>query len=175
MRVTADLAESERRVQEEKDRAERRQRIDSDRAASGVDFHAIASKWDIALQNKGVLDLKEALDKQRQACDELLERKDTVINTLRLELKRKDDTYVREQRSQQSDVHTILSTMESKGKSVWQAYRQQLEDIEQAFLTERAELIKLTRHRWTALANERRNDETSQVWGWGDSDTQKYT
>eukprot|EP00041_Stephanoeca_diplocostata_P034625 m.1188384 g.1188384 ORF g.1188384 m.1188384 type:complete len:693 (+) comp24553_c0_seq8:188-2266(+) len=163
VRVTADLAESERRTQEEKDRAERRKRIESDRASSSADFQAIASKWDVALQHKGVLDLKDALDSQRISCDELLKRKDSVINSLRTELKRKDDAYVREQRSQQSDVHTILSTMETKGKSVWQAYRQQLEDIEQAFLAERAELIKLTRNRWTNLAYERRSDESTQA------------
>ena len=97
----------------------------------------------------GVEDLHAALEAQRVACEEVLKRKDALADDFRRALKEKDNRYVEEQRSQASDVQTMLDTMALQAKSISQDHQRQLEDLEGAFLEERTELLDLTKGRWT--------------------------
>mmetsp|Transcript_13396 Transcript_13396/g.34269 ORF Transcript_13396/g.34269 Transcript_13396/m.34269 type:complete len:684 (+) Transcript_13396:83-2134(+) len=163
VRATADLADSQRRQAEEEARDARRSRIAEDRAASHAAFAEIEAKWSSALERRGVEDLKEALDAQKAACDEVLRRKDALADDFRQALKEKDNQYVEEQRSQASDVQTILSTMSQQAKAVWKDYKKHLGDMEDTFLEERAELLETTKDKWAGYADQRRGDEETQA------------
>jgi hypothetical protein len=56
---------------------------------------------------------------------------------------------VEEQRSQATDVQTVLTTMASQAKAIWKDHQNQLEDLEGSFLEERTELLDLTKDKWT--------------------------
>lgn len=163
VRITADLAETQKRTEEEEHRLEARKRLEDDHAASQEDFQEILAKWGPAMAHGNAEALKDALDDQREETTRLISRKDDLIESFKEDLKKKDTTFVDELRSQSSDIQTILETMSEQAKVMWGSYEKQLEDIEVTFLEEREQLIKNTKETWTKHALNRVTTEEGQA------------
>lgn len=162
VRITADMAESTRRSKHDEAREKRIERLLSDQKSSQVQLDAITADWDQALRGEGVDELASGLQTQRAACDKLVRQKEEIIKICHLELKHWDDEFVKDLRSQAHDITTILDTMSGQAKTMWAAYRSQLDDIERVFVTERGELLKQRKKIFTDKMKIRADTEASQ-------------
>ena len=72
--------------------------------------------------------------------------------------------YVEEQRSQASDVNTILTTMTVQSKAMHQEHQRRLDEIERAFLDERTELLDLAKSRCALITLLPLNQIAGHTW-----------
>ncbi|KAJ3150644.1 hypothetical protein HDU89_003052 [Geranomyces variabilis] len=102
----------------------------------------IESSWSKVLQtNGGPYELNELLMTQKRACDSLISVKNRLIEEYALELKGKDDEYVKELKRQAEEIDTLLRRMETHHRAFQTTLREELERIERAFIEERTDLI----------------------------------
>eukprot|EP00112_Aurelia_sp_Birch-Aquarium-sp1_P006706 Seg1734.8 transcript_id=Seg1734.8/GoldUCD/mRNA.D3Y31 product="Dynein regulatory complex protein 1" protein_id=Seg1734.8/GoldUCD/D3Y31 len=140
----------------------KRQRIEklAAEAKSAVDkFEEVTKKWDLALSKDTPQTLHEMLTEQKTACDAMIDEKNKLINDLQQELKGKDDQYVKDLRKEAEDIDLMIERMEEQVRTLLQAYREELTQIEKAFDTERREMIENHKKRWESLMLKRRDME----------------
>jgi dynein regulatry complex protein 1 len=75
------------------------------------------------------------------------------------ELKGKDDEYVRELKRQAEEIDKLLDRMEAQYRSYQVALLEEIEQIERAFVEERAEMISNNAKEVEKLVETRRNNE----------------
>lgn len=78
--------------------------------------------------------LPAQIEKQRQLCESIISGKDKLIGDIKAELKKKDDEFVKTLKRQAEDVDALLNYMSSQYTEMQAAYRDELAEIEQAFL-----------------------------------------
>jgi dynein regulatory complex protein 1 len=148
VRVTADMAESLRAAELDAAHAERRKMLVDDVAATKSQLSEISGKWEGAIGQVGTEELRLALEAQQKACDALLDQKNELISKFRVTLKNKDEEFVKELRSQASDVTTMLEVMTEQGKATAKEYHEQLTAVEDTFQQERKELVAASMSEW---------------------------
>ena len=79
-------------------------------------------------------ELQQQITEQQSACAEIIKSKQQMIETIRGELRRKDDEYVRCLRRQAEDNELLLSTLNNQLEEVQRAHKGELLGIESAFL-----------------------------------------
>lgn len=142
VRVNADLRENQRRMAEETAATERIKAMETEAARSAADNKAIEARW-AELKDKNIPhELHLAIEEQKKRCSAVLASKDAVIAEFHLELKSKDEEYVRTLKFQAADVEELLGRMRREFKELSEEYEVELESVEDAFLSERAELLK---------------------------------
>jgi len=159
VRVTADLRENQRRVAEEAAREERMRMLDEEAGKSAEDNAAIEARWAELVSKDVPQDLHKAIEEQKARCAAVLASKDTLIAEFHLELKLKDEEYVRGLKQQAEDVDELLKRMRREFKELSDEYEVELESIEDAFLSERSEMLKKNKAEVDSLFERRRQAE----------------
>lgn len=68
-------------------------KMEAEAADSQIQYDAISANWDTMLEIKDPLDIDAAIKEQKRKCENLLEQKDKLINELKEDLKRMDESY----------------------------------------------------------------------------------
>ena len=159
VKVAGDAKEVQRRMDEDESKKTRFEKLEAEANASIERFEEIMRRWDPALGKTIPQDLQEKLAEQKAACDAMRDEKDKLINDFQQELKCKDDQYVRDLKKQAEDVDLILERMEDQVKTIMRGYREELEEIEKAFVSERAKLLERHVSTWNSEMENRRLTE----------------
>lgn len=67
--------------------------MEAEAADSQIQYDAISANWDTMLEIRDPLDIDAAIKEQKLKCENLLEQKDKLINELKDDLKRMDESY----------------------------------------------------------------------------------
>lgn len=159
VKVAGDAKEVQRRIEEDESKKTRFEKLEAEANASIERFEEIMRRWEPALIKTIPQDLQEKLAEQKAACDAMRDEKDKLINDFQQELKCKDDQYVRDLKKQAEDVDLILERMEDQVKTIMRGYREELEEIEKAFVSERAKLLQQHINTWDNEMEKRRLTE----------------
>jgi len=163
VRITADFARSLKVNEDEDIRSAGRQRLEEERNISEGQFEEISSTWNKVLEYSNATELNDGLTKLKEETNALVKRKNVLIDSFKEDLKKKDTNFVDELRSQGSDIETLLKTMSEQAKTIWASYQTQLNDIEQAMLAERDELLKDVKGTWNKKMDHRVESEVKQA------------
>lgn len=159
VRITGDMRENERRINEESNRQSRRQKLLYEAESSARQNAAVAMKWSALFDKEIPQELLHEIEVQREACDRITQSKDRLIKDFRLELKAKDDEYIKSLKKQSEDVDTLLERMGRQFTALRRAYEDELEEVETAFMQERHELMQAHETEINALMDKRREKE----------------
>ncbi|CAH3150788.1 unnamed protein product [Pocillopora meandrina] len=161
--VAADARESTRRLEEEEQRRQRNEKLEAEAKSATEKFEEITKKWEYALSKEIPQDLNAMLTEQKGACDSMIDEKNKLIHDFQQELKAKDDQYVKDLKKAAEDVDLMVERMEEQMKHLTKAYREELTQIEKAFVTERGELIDNNRKKWDTSMQQRRDKEVEYM------------
>lgn len=161
--VAADARESTRRLEEEEQRRQRNEKLEAEAKSATEKFEEITKKWEYALSKEIPQDLNAMLTEQKGACDSMIDEKNKLIHDFQQELKAKDDQYVKDLKKAAEDVDLMVERMEEQMKQLTKAYREELTQIEKAFVTERGELIDNNRKKWDTSMQQRRDKEVEYM------------
>ncbi|KAA6420207.1 MAG: coiled-coil domain-containing protein [Trebouxia sp. A1-2] len=159
VRVTGDERESQRRSKEEEERQVLRERLLTE-AESSVQLNAeVASRWGHLFRLEVPQELHQEMLSQQAACDTIIASKDAIVAAMRSELHDKDDEYVRMLKQQGEDVDLLLLNMGKQLEDMQTAYRNELAQIDDAYMQERAEVVKSNRVEVEGLFDKRSSAE----------------
>lgn len=150
VRDATDAREGEWRTEEDEIKRQRKDRLEAEAKSGSEKFDEITKKWESALQKEIPQDLHEMLTQQKSACDAMIDEKNKLITDFQVELKLKDDQYVKDLKRQAEDIDLIIERMDEQVKQLTKAYREELGEIEMAFVAERTELLEANMNRWKA-------------------------
>ncbi|XP_074656888.1 dynein regulatory complex protein 1-like [Tubulanus polymorphus] len=159
IRVAGDARESSRRIDEEEIRRLRKEKLEAEAKAGTERFDDITKKWELALQKDVPQELHEMLMQQKASCDGMIDEKNKLINEFQMELKQKDDQYVKDLKKQAEDIDLMVERMEEQIKNLMKAYREELNEIENAFVNERKDLLETDMKKWEQMMGQRRDKE----------------
>ncbi|XP_060564284.1 dynein regulatory complex protein 1-like [Ruditapes philippinarum] len=163
IRVAGDAREAMRRNEEEDAKRLRKERLEQE-AKSGADrFEEITKRWESALQKEIPQSLHEMLMQQKTSCDGMIDEKNKLINDFQQELKSKDDQYVKDLKKQAEDVDLMKERMEEQIKNLTKALREEMKEIEMAFVAERNELLEQENKKWEEKMQHRRDKEVEYM------------
>jgi len=163
IRVAGDAREASRRIEEEEARRQRREKLEAEAKVGAERFEEIIKKWESSLQKEIPQDLYESLMQQKSACDAMIDEKNKLINEFQMELKAKDDQYVKDLKKQAEDVDLLIERMDEQVKELTKADRQEITQIEKAFVAERTELLEQQRSKWDAMMVARQEKEVDYM------------
>jgi len=161
--VACDAREAGRRVEEDEAKRLRIEKLEGEVKAAAEKFEEITKKWDTSLSREIPQDLNNMLTEQKGSCDAVVAEKDKLIGDLQMELKSKDDQYVKDLRKQAEDIDLMLERMEEQMKSLRRAYREELDTIENAFFTERKGLLEVQQKKELGATEQRQEKEVEYV------------
>ena len=161
--VAAMAREDARKVEEEKTNKERREKLEAEVKASMERFEEITKRWDTAHSLKVPQVLDDMMTNQRELINSMIAEKEKIIQAFQLELKAKDDQYVKDLKKQAEDIDLIIERMNAQVKNLQKAYREELTKIDQAFESERLELLENQRGEWEGLMSQRSNKEVENL------------
>ncbi|KAK2156744.1 hypothetical protein LSH36_206g03032 [Paralvinella palmiformis] len=159
IRVAGDAREAARRVEEDEARRVRKEKLDAEAKSGAERFDDITKKWESALQKEIPQDLHEMLMQQKAACDAMIDEKNKLINDFQMELKQKDDHYVKDLKKQADDIDLLIERMDEQVKQLTKAKREELDEIEKAFVAERRDMLELHSKKWDSAMQQRRDRE----------------
>uniref|UniRef100_A0A094ZE96 Large ribosomal subunit protein uL22 n=1 Tax=Schistosoma haematobium TaxID=6185 RepID=A0A094ZE96_SCHHA len=163
IRVACDAREYFQRT-EDHELNRNRIRVLEDEATRSLEvFDKITEQWEKAQESELLDETKEILDKQNTLCKDLIAEKNKLINELNLEIKAKDDHYVRELKKRTDDIDLLAERMESQIKAIQRTYREELIAIENAFLDQREKLTSEQNAEWGMLMNEIKQKQTNYL------------
>ncbi|XP_067935770.1 dynein regulatory complex protein 1-like [Watersipora subatra] len=163
IRVAGDARENARRLEEEDATKTRREKLEAEAKAGQERFEEITKKWETSLQKEIPQDLFEMLKQQKDACDAMIEEKNKLIDDFEHELKVKDDHYVKDLKKQAEDIDLMIERMDEQIKSQTREYRNELNQIEAAFVTERKDLLDLHKSKWEGMMGSRAEKEEDHM------------
>ena len=98
---------------------------------------------------------------QKQLCDSMIEEKNKLINDFKNELKNKDDSYVKALKKYAEEIDLLIERMKDQTFNMRKFYLDELENIENAFIGERKELLDKHRKEWDEKMHERKHKEVA--------------
>ncbi|KAJ3238887.1 hypothetical protein HDU78_003297 [Chytriomyces hyalinus] len=119
----------------------------------------ITAQWSTLLQIDKPYELHEMLVKQRESCDALMASKNRLIQEYMLDMKAKDDDYVKELKRQAEEIDSLIERMEEQYRTLQTTLKEELEQIEKSFIEERTELIETNSRDIEELFFQRRSSE----------------
>lgn len=134
VRIVGDSRENERRIQQEVNRQNRRQKLLYEAESSARQNAAVAMKWSALFDKEIPQELLHEIEIQRESCDRIIQSKDRLVHDFRQELKAKDDEYVKALKKQAEDVDVLLERMGRQFVSLRRTYEDELEEVETAFM-----------------------------------------
>lgn len=159
LRVQSDEAESRRRVEDEKMRHERLTKLQHEALASAKSNAAIEMKWAELLEKEIPQELHQDIQNQMGSCGSIIRSKDNLINEFLMQLRGKDEEYVRSLRQQAEDIENLLVKIRKEFSSMQSEYDHELDSIEDVYLEEREKMILDHTNEIDALFESRRNRE----------------
>ena len=157
--VAAMAREDARKIDEDRSNKDRREKLEAECKASMERFEEITKRWDSAHVLKVPQALQDMMTNQRELINSMIAEKEKIIQTFQLELKSKDDQYVKDLKKQAEDIDLIIERMNTQIKNLQKAYREELTKIDQAFESERIELLEKHHEEWESLMLQRSNKE----------------
>lgn len=151
IRTRADDAENERRFKKEKRRNDRYQIIKNETIQSSKKNEAAEFKWADLLELEQCEELYERIQEQKKECEEIIGSKQRLIDEFTDELKEEDGFYVKSIRQMEEDIDKLIDLMRRQYESMRLNYSDQLDQIEETFLAERAELLKANKEEIDSL------------------------
>ena len=159
IRVKADWEESQRRIAEETQRQQRLKALQEEAVRTGKQNASVEMKWAELLDKQIPQELFAAIEEQKKNCAAIIESKDALIAEFHLQLKMKDEEYVKSLKTQSEDVESLLTKMRTEFKELQSEYEVELLAIEDAFLTERSELLTANKGEIDDLFDRRKQAE----------------
>lgn len=159
IRVRTDEAESRRRVEDEKMRHERLTKLQQEALSSAKANAAIEMKWAELLEKEIPQELHHDIQQQMAACAAIIASKDNLTNEFLMQLRAKDEEYVRALRQQAEDIENLLNQIRTEFKEMQTEYDKEIDAIEDAYLEERDKLIADHTTEIDILFENRRNKE----------------
>lgn len=101
---------------------------------SARDNGAIAGRWAELYALEVPQELQGEMHAQQAACAAIVQAKGGLVEEMKGELKGKDDEYVRTLKQQAEDVDLLLQYMSTQLEEMQTAYREELSEVESAFL-----------------------------------------
>jgi len=159
VRIIGDSRENERRINEEVNRQGRRQKLLYEAESSARQNAAVAMKWSALFDKEIPQELLAEIELQRDSCERIIQSKDRLIKEFKAELKAKDDEYVKSLKKQSDDVELLLERMTRQFTALRKTFDDELEEVETAFMQERAELMHSNQQELSALMQKRLDKE----------------
>jgi dynein regulatry complex protein 1 len=159
VRVATDESESRRRVEDERMRHERLTKLQTEALSSAKANAAIELKWADLLEKEIPQELHHDIQLQMAACSAIIASKDKLTNEFLMQLRSKDEEYVRALRQQAEDIETMLTQIRSEFKEMQGEYDKEIDAIEDAYLEERDKLIADHTADIDSLFDSRKNKE----------------
>lgn len=103
---------------------------------------AIEMKWAELLEKDIPQELFTEIQTQMAACTNIIKSKDALINDFMLQLRKKDEEYVRALRQQAEDIDELLTKIRTEYKKIQSEYDKELDSIEDTYLEERDRMIQ---------------------------------
>ena len=161
VRVEEDDRETRRRVDEEQRRQELRAKVLAEAEASARRNTTVAMGWTDVLNERTPQGLQTEIERQRAACAAIVASKDAIIDEIKGELKFKDDEYVKALKRQAEVIDSMIRHMAVQTTEVQQAVRDELEEVEAAFLFERGDVLRGHAEELNAMLEKRGKQEQS--------------
>lgn len=159
VRVQADDLENRRRIEEETRRHARVEKLQQEAIHSGAQNAAVEMRWSDLFEFSMPQELHRELEAQNRSCAEIIASKDAVIREFQAQLKAKDEEYVMALKVQAEDVEKLIERMGQQYRDMQDEYEMELEQMEDAFLKERDELIAGNKLEIDSLFERRREME----------------
>ncbi|OQR98824.1 hypothetical protein ACHHYP_07845 [Achlya hypogyna] len=163
VRVRADDKENIRRIDEEERKQKRIEKLQQEAITSGSRNAAVEMRWADLYDYNMPQELYKQLQAQQEACSEILESKDNLIKDFQAQLKAKDEEYVIALKVEAEDVEALVDRMSQQYREMQEEYELELEQIEEAFLKERDELISSNKAEIDSLFEKRREMEMTYM------------
>ena len=159
IRINADNRENRRRISEEDKRQDRLRRLQEEAIESGKRNAAVEMRWQELMGYNMPQELLRELNMQRAGCEAIITSKDSLISEFRLELKGKDEEYVKSLKQQGEDITQLIARMRKQYQDLQHEYASELGQIEEAFMRERDELLSGNKTEIDSLFDRRRQME----------------
>jgi len=127
--VAAQAREFERRQEASEAKKSRIEKLQVEADESLEKFEAIRRRWLSSQSREIPQDLRDALNDQVKACDQLLSGKNSLLDSLHHELKSSEDEYVKTLKKQYDDLEIVAQRSEEQYKTMDQAYREEIKQI----------------------------------------------
>lgn len=163
VRLEVDVRENRRKTESEAARHQRLRRLQEEALESGRRNAAIEMRWAETLQVDTPQALRDAVQKQVEACAAIRRSKDEMVSAFRTQLKAADEEFVEAVQLHGADVDELLRRMEKQFHELAASYDEELAAIEDAFDAERAGLLEANREEVNALFERRRKQELELV------------
>ncbi|KAH8620755.1 Sperm tail Sperm tail C terminal domain [Trypanosoma vivax] len=139
--VVACANENDRRDREERALEERRRRRQENIEENEARFGAIQLKFESIYKLDVPHEMRQALDKQKRQCEELIGVKDQLISALRAQLEERDEEFVTTLKRNAADVNGLIEEMRSQTEKYLDAYTRKLREVEDTYEHERRDHI----------------------------------
>ncbi|TPP67136.1 Dynein regulatory complex protein 1 [Fasciola gigantica] len=154
IRVACDARENLRRIEEDELNEHRIRRLELDAKVGMETFDKITSEWENLRASEIPQDTRDMLTDQKTACADLVAEKNKLINELNMEIKAKDDHFVRELKKRTEDIELLSERMESQIRAMQKTYREELAAIEAALIAQKDQLVTEQNAEWEMLMHE---------------------
>ncbi|KAF8569818.1 hypothetical protein P879_03852 [Paragonimus westermani] len=114
----------------------------------------LTERWLVIRSSQLPQDTRDMLIQQKNGCADLVNEKNKLINELNLEIKAKDDHYVRELKKRTDDIDLLAERMESQIQAMQKLYREELVAIENSLVAQKDKLLAEQNSEWEALMAE---------------------
>lgn len=157
-RIRADQREIKRRNDEKEDNAKVAQLVEclSAEGEENNEEEQIELGWKSCLSvATNAQDLCEMLDKQKSRCDEAVAKLEEIGNQLCLQLSEQDQEYVTALRQNRKEIVHLEECIINEHKALKAAFEKELGLVENAFKTEKTQLLEVQQKELEALMMER--------------------
>lgn len=155
VRMINDAREVSRREREGLSNEKIIQRLEEEAEDAKTKFDEIAAKWSDIMEYKDPMDIRDAIQEQKEAGDVLIAQKDEFIEMLKSQLRNAEQDFMLDQRKQNEDISTLAKRIETQVIFMRKMYNQELMHVVQALDAERKRLREEAQKRWDALYEER--------------------
>jgi len=163
IKVAADERENLRRKENNDNNRSRAERLESEAKTAHERFEEITKRWQAADMKEIPQDLHDLLMQQKSACDAMIEEKNKLIKEFQEELKTKDDQYVKDLKKQAEDIDLMVERMEDQIKNLTKTHREELMQVEKAFVSERKELLLGSNNKFETLMKGKQDKEENYL------------
>lgn len=155
-RIRADQREIKRRNDENEDNAKVAQLVECLNVEENNEEEQIELGWKTCLSvATNAQDLCEMLDKQKSRCDEAVAKLEEIGNQLCLQLSEQDQEYVTALRQNRKEIVHLEECIINEHKALKAAFEKELGLVENAFKTEKTQLLEVQQKELEALMLER--------------------
>ncbi|XP_014668334.1 PREDICTED: dynein regulatory complex protein 1-like [Priapulus caudatus] len=159
VRVAVDSRATQARADESNTKTLRLERLEAESRADSDKFDEITDKWGSAMDQELPEELYRELLKQKSLCGAVIDEKNRLISELQKEMYRKDDHYVKQLKKQAEDIDLLMERIDEHIKSLNRSYKNELNDIEKAFESERRELLQNSKKKLEHMMQTRQDTE----------------